>query len=533
MSAMFGPSAVRVGGGYTDRGRALAYAASLMILLVQVPLACLCHRAFSEEAHAERALFYVPVLLTGASMLFFSIRLLRRGDLFDLRLAPICALVLFVLPRVIEVHAQLIEFGAYTSPTFGRRLSFGWQDFAFSVHLMALSMLAYMAVCLLLEGLPDCLRRRHTHAPGWRGRSSSGISLVRWTVFGLSVALLLVDLGLKIVSFGGASYALAAASGTGRNNALVGMIGEGALGIFRTISVVLMLGCVLLGPRRQTGWKLLVFGLAVAQCLAALSAGNRQTALFPILGWFIASFIANRWKLNILYLFLPYVLGVIARLMLDLRYGVVSVPSWENPLTQMVALWSAEGSVFDFFVQLVAFQRRGILESGWDVLSTSWRYFVPRFLLAEAKPVSADFRLSVLLGLTSGGMPYGTPPTLFGGLYWYLGTWGPPVGFGGLAGIMTLLQRATSLRKLGASTTVSAYVGRGLSRVVVWISAIDFVRVGVLMRETLTLAIYVGAVLCVSLFAHVVADMTCGGARSGSRKGRQCVVGQHRTPELQ
>jgi len=486
----------------------------LCFLILLFPLTIICYHAFRGTGFADLATFLVPVVATCISVPAFAATVWAQGDLFDLRLAPIWAVTLFIVPRAVNVGQQVASAGLYINAFFGNRLTFGWEDYALAVYAMIGALLTYMVTVLALwpaaagrVPFPQLV----DHSPAVRTRRAGRVHISSLAM-ALACVILLVELAMTLRVFGGIVPAIRAVTRAGYDTAATEQVTGGLWGLVHVLSVMLMLACVALRPGASRCWKIACFVLALVQAAARLPAGNRQTVLFPLIAWFIVSFHTYHWRVSLLYIGLPYAVVVLSKVLLNLRYGARSVSLAPPSLQSLADLWTSEGVMFDIFVQLVKKTRLGSLEPGLTVFTRSLSYFLPGALVQGAKPHSADYQLSVLLDLLAGGGPYGAPPTLFGGLYWYFGLIGIPLGFMVLALFLRSAQNATAPSRWGAAASASGRVWRPLLKATLFVFVFDVIRVGVLMREVLTLIIDLTGILLVVLLLNWL--------RSSGRSGR-------------
>lgn len=469
-----------------------------MLLLVQIPLILYLYLDTAQTGNGNELLFAAIAILFSLSIVLFMKMTLAEGGITDLRYAPLLAVTLFIIPRAVHVYQSIQQRGLYINPTFQMRLAFGLEDYTFSISLILISLLLYMSTCLAL---------RSPHKQGSLPVEEAGSLPLDWSqqptrivpvLFTLAVVCSALDLGLKVLSFGSLASMLGAVTSAQAVNQLAQVTGSGVTVVFRTMAILYLAACIVLGQSMNARWKSGFLLLAIVLFIVGLVERNRASALFPLVAGFLAWAVTHRWSFRLSHLVLLVVSGPVVRVLLSIRHGAgAAVELLSEPVNSWWA-WVSEGFVFDVYVLLVSYRRPGLLEPGLGILSRSLSYFVPRLLLDGPKAGSADFQLSVLLGLASRGAAYGTPPTLFGGMFWYFGTLGPMVAFIVIALILSLLNRMISRSDL-ASSRASVFVRAILVKIVVFVAVVDIIRVGVLMREILTLGIHLGAVFIVFL----------------------------------
>ena len=233
--------------------------------------------------------------------------------------------------------------------------------------------------------------------------------------------------------------------------------------------------------------------LVLLQAVLVLPLGNRGAAFYPVVMYIIVLHKAGLVRLPILgMLALAPILPVLAVVLREVRYGQIDLVQSVLSVSDSWNRFVSEAVMFDVFALLTAHVSMGLIHAGPSVFIDSLAYFLPSFLIEGPKPLPADFQLSRLLGF-AGSQEYGTPPTVFGGLFWYFGLLGLLLG----SALFGLAVRAANWR---------LHVGIGVERSRVFsilvyslafVFLIDLVRVGVFMREVLTLVIRLSSIFVV------------------------------------
>jgi hypothetical protein len=151
--------------------------------------------------------------------------------------------------------------------------------------------------------------------------------------------------------------------------------------------------------------------------------------------------------------------------------------------------------MFDTFALIFPSLLSGSIEYRLGGHLEDLEYFLPSFLLENPKSYPADYQLSLQLGIAD-YEPFGTPPTIFGGLLWNFGILGLILGSVFFGIIVYKLNIYFHDKMTFRQNSARSYLLYG----VVFIFLMDVVRVGVFMREIVTLTIHIIIIIIVSIF---------------------------------
>lgn len=439
------------------------------------------------------------VAVWGIYLLVFILFLKSIGNIFgyfDLRLAPLYCVGITVYLRISFIIIPLIKKGSIVHSklftlevdSFSFILGLGFITFGVLFYIIGSFGLGYTKFFFMLRKKLENLNSKFF-------LSDRGI-----LIFLLSLSLLFLGIYFLIIFNifqGNLSNLIHAINSDIYRIEMTKNLPESLI----TIPYLLSIGfgaCTLLfySESNQKFVVTIVFFLAVVQSVLMLPLGNKQTIATPLVIWFILIFLRRKISLRKIIV----ITMIIFVLLLTIFY--ISFGSQQNPrfisIVNSFKELNDEFIMFDVFAVMSKAVLLNKLNYKYGEDYTKLTYFLPSFMLENEKPNPPDFELSLELELAK-KQAFGVSPTVFGGLLWNFGAVGILVG-SFLFGVLTFF-----LSWLFSQLLLSLKFREGiyLFYTILFLFLMDLTRVGGLLRESLTLFLYLFSIVVVSLTVNI------------------------------
>lgn len=416
---------------------------------------------------------------------------------FDLRMAPIYSIALLIIPRISVLFFEMLQKGVSVHPVLNHRLVLTPSSFSVGLGLMISGILLYIigsfGICYFKPDRNSGMNKNAQKYPERIQQSMLSPKILIFLSFFCLVVYLLIVLYFLEGKF--SNLTLSVVDPVFKRE-VTSKITQSFFALPFSLSVMFSIAAIFFARKNsKRRIQIITLFLAIIQSVVILPLGNRQAVLFPLLLWIIVTGIKRRkiafWKVSAILVCILLFVVIFA----SIRYGTFPPDLNSFSPTNLVNSFTSELIMFDTFALIYPSLHSGSLEYRLGGNVEDIRYFLPSFLLKGPKPDPADFQLSLKLGIAD-YEPFGTPPTIFGGLLWNFGIWGLVFGsfiFGIIVyKLNNYLRHKMILRRNSAESNLVFGV--------VFIFLMDAVRVGVFMREILTLMVHVTSLVAVIMF---------------------------------